>query len=70
MNETSLTVGVRDGAAVLGVGVNSLYQAIRAGSVNVLRVGRKIRIPRVELEEIARNPECFRRVRKGKGFEG
>ncbi len=57
--KTPLTVGVREGARLLGVGQAAMYRAIRAGAVRVLRIGRKVRVPRVELENLARNPERF-----------
>jgi len=59
--EQSLTVGVRQGAELLGVGIGSFYAAIRAGSVPVIRVGRRIRIPRTALTRIAEHPERFAR---------
>ena len=59
--EQSLTVGVREGARLLGVGIVSLYTAIQAGNVPVIRIGRRIRIPRTTLERIAENPERFSR---------
>jgi excisionase family DNA binding protein len=63
--EVRLTVGVRAAARELGVGINSLYRAIRVGSVRVLRVGKKVRIPRAELEALAREPERFSRGEEG-----
>ena len=59
-----LTLGVREAAHLLGVGESSMYRAVSAGAVRVLRVGRKVRIPRVELEALARNPERFTRGEK------
>jgi len=58
---TPLTVGVREAARLLGVGQMAMYEAIRAGKVRVLRVGRKLRVARVELEDLARHPERFSR---------
>ena len=55
----SLTVSVREGARILGVGESAMYEAVRRGAVRVLRVGRKLRIARVELEDLARHPERF-----------
>jgi len=64
MMAETLTVGVVEGARLLGVGQHALRSAIRAGSVRVLRLGRKVRVPRVELEELARNPERFIREKE------
>jgi len=57
--QESLTVSVREAARLLGVGELAMYRAVRAGVVRALRVGRKFRVPRAELEELARNPERF-----------
>ena len=63
MQQERLTLSVPEAAAALGVGRTSLYRAIQAGRVRVLRIGRKpkLRVPRVELEALARNPERFSR---------
>ena len=59
MERERLTLGVPEAAQVLGVGRTSLYRAIQLGRVRVLRVGRKLRVPRTELEALARDPERF-----------
>jgi excisionase family DNA binding protein len=59
--ETPLTVGVREAARLLGVGQMAMYEAIRAGRVRVLRIGRRLRVARAELEDLARHPERFSR---------
>ena len=46
----SLTLSVWDSAKAVGVGREPFYQLIREGRVKVLRVGNRIRVPRVELE--------------------
>jgi len=57
--EASLTVGVREAARLLGIGEQSIYQAIRDGRLPAIRVGRKpkLRIPKVAIEELLRHPE-------------
>lgn len=66
----TLTVSVREGARILGVGQTAMYQAVRRGAVRVLRIGRRLRVPRVELEELARNPERFARPQRRGRAEG
>ena len=53
-----LTYSVREAAQVLGVGLNSVYQAIRDGRLPALRVGRKpkLRIPRAAIKDLLRDP--------------
>jgi excisionase family DNA binding protein len=64
-----LTVSVPEGARALGVGVHSLYRAAREGRIAVLRVGRKVRIPRRAIEEVLANPDRFNRTASAGGEE-
>lgn len=52
------TYSVSEAARVLGIGEESIYQAIREGRLPALKVGRKpkLRIPRVAIEELLRDP--------------
>ena len=45
---------VEEGAAVLGCGRTAIYGAIQRGEVRVVKLGRSTRIPRSEIERIAR----------------
>jgi len=45
-----LTLTVVEASELLGVSRNSLYEAIRRGEVPHLRIGRRIVIPRRQLE--------------------
>ena len=44
------TLTVEEAAALLGIGRNSAYQAIARGEIPVLRVGRRLLVPRAALE--------------------
>lgn len=44
------TLTVEEAAALLGIGRNSAYQAIARGELPVLRLGRRLLIPRAALE--------------------
>ena len=57
------TLSVPEAARALGVGVHSLYEAVRQGRVPALRVGRKprLRIPRRAVERLLECPEEFSR---------
>ena len=46
----ALTVSILDAARALGMGRDAAYSEARAGRLRVIRVGRKIRVPRIELE--------------------
>lgn len=45
-----LLLGVRDAARRLGIGRDVCYQLVREGRLRAVRVGRRILIPRAELE--------------------
>jgi excisionase family DNA binding protein len=47
-----LTLTVIEAAELLGVSRNSLYEAVRKGEVPHLRIGRRIVIPRRQLESL------------------
>lgn len=44
-----LVFSVREAAAMLGVGRNTVYALVHTGHLSGVRVGRQIRIPRNEL---------------------
>lgn len=43
---------VREVAKILGVGRNTLYEALRRGELPALRIGRRVLIPAAWLERI------------------
>lgn len=47
---STLLVSVRDAARELGIGRDSAYQLVRVGRLRSISVGRRILIPRTELE--------------------
>lgn len=51
--EMSTLVRVRKAAVEFDVSVNALYNAINNGKIKAVRLGKSVRIPRVELERIA-----------------
>ena len=46
------TLAVEEAAAVLGIGRNSAYQAITSGELPVLRIGRRLLVPRAALDRL------------------
>ena len=48
--EKRLTFTVVEAAALLGIGRNSAYEAIKAGILPSVQIGRRILIPRAALE--------------------
>ena len=47
-----LTVTVEEAAKILGIGRNSTYQAVARGDIPAIRVGRRLLIPRVQIERL------------------
>ena len=47
-----LTYSVREAAQVLGLSKNSAYQACLRGEIPHLKIGKRILIPRVQLERM------------------
>jgi len=54
----AMTYSVLEAARVLGIGTRSVYDAIHDGRLPALRIGRKpkLRIPKLAVEELLRNP--------------
>jgi excisionase family DNA binding protein len=46
------TLTVEQAAEVLGVGRNSAYEAVRRGEIPVVRIGRRLVVPRAALERM------------------
>ena len=50
LGKERLTFTVVEAAALLGIGRNSAYEAIKAGILPSVQIGRRILIPRAALE--------------------
>jgi excisionase family DNA binding protein len=66
MND-SMTVSVREASRLLGVGIGSVYEAVRTCRLPALKVGRKprLRIPRNAIEHLLRHPEEWSKGTRG-----
>jgi excisionase family DNA binding protein len=52
MNSECQTLSVVDAGRILGVSRNTAYEAVKTGQLPVLRIGRKIRVPKALLERM------------------
>ena len=52
MTTECLTVSVEDAGRILGYSRNTAYEAARRGELPTIRLGRKIRVPRVALQRL------------------
>ena len=48
----SATLSVEETAKVLGIGRNSAYEGVRTGEIPSIRIGKRILVPRLALEQI------------------
>jgi excisionase family DNA binding protein len=51
---TALLSTIAEGCSILKIGRTHFYSAIQRGEVRVIKLGRSVRIPRSEIERIAR----------------
>lgn len=52
MESEKLTLSVDETAKILGVGRNSAYEAIARGEIPVIRVGKRLLVPKAALEKL------------------
>jgi len=64
MKQRSLTMTVGEAATALGISRNLAYQAVRDGHIPVIRIGRRLLVPRRALERLLEEPNCS----QAKGF--
>ena len=46
------TVTVEEAATILGVGRNKAYEAARSGEIPTIRIGKRLLVPQVALEQL------------------
>ena len=56
-DQERLTLTIEEAARALGVGRNAAYDAARRGILPVIRLGRRLVVPRVALERLLATPE-------------
>jgi len=52
MENDRLTLTVDETAKILGVGRNSAYEAIARGEIPIVKVGKRLLVPKVALEKL------------------
>jgi excisionase family DNA binding protein len=48
----ALTLSIHQAAAMLGIGRNQAYEAARRGELPIIKIGRRILVPRAQLERM------------------
>jgi excisionase family DNA binding protein len=53
-----LTITVEEAGRLLGLGRNSSYIAAKTGELPVIKIGRRLLVPRAALEKLLKKPEA------------
>lgn len=54
--EDKLTLSVEETAKLLGIGRNLCYDRVKTGEIPVIRIGRRLLVPRKALEKLLAEP--------------
>ena len=57
--EDKLTLTVEEAARVLGIGRNLCYDRVKTGEIPVIKIGRRLLVPRRALEKLLEEPKPF-----------
>ena len=55
--EDKLTLSVEEAAKVLGIGRNLCYDRVKTGEIPVIKIGRRLLVPRAALEKLLADPK-------------
>ena len=64
--EDKLTLSVEEAAKVLGIGRNLCYDKVKTGEIPVIKIGRRLLVPRSALEQLLSNPKPLNLTPAGK----
>ena len=59
MGDERLTLSVPETAKVLGIGRNLCYDRVKTGEIPVIKIGRRLLVPRAALEKFLADPKPF-----------
>ncbi|MBA7596495.1 hypothetical protein ES703_03469 [subsurface metagenome] len=57
MKEERLTLTIDETARLLGIGRQLVYDRVKAGEIPVLKIGRRLLVPRIALEKMLEEPK-------------
>lgn len=57
VSQERLAFSVEEARKLLGLGRGSMYEAVRIGQIPSIRIGRRILIPRVAIEQLLANTD-------------
>lgn len=67
MEQERLTLSIEEAASMLGISRALAYELVRKGELPVLRLGRRVVIPRNQLEDLVNGSEAQRHLRLVEG---
>ena len=56
MKEERLTLTIEETARLLGIGRQLAYDRVKTGEIPVLKIGRRLLVPRIALEKMLEEP--------------
>lgn len=59
MKEERLTLTIEETARLLGIGRQLAYDRVKAGEIPVLKIGRRLLVPRIALEKMLQEPKTI-----------
>ena len=60
--EDKLTLSIEEAAKVLGIGRNLCYDRVKTGEIPVIKIGRRLLVPRRALEKLLEEPKPLSRT--------
>jgi len=64
--EDKLTLSIEEAAKVLGIGRNLCYECVKTGEIPVIKIGRRLLVPKKALEKLLEEPQPLTLTRAGK----
>ena len=55
--QEKLTFSVEEAAKLLGIGRNLCYEKVKTGEIPVLKIGRRLLVPKAALEKLLNEPK-------------
>ena len=59
MEDKRLTLTIGETAKLLGIGRQLAYDRVKTGEIPVIKIGRRLLVPRSALEKLLANPKPF-----------
>ena len=57
MEDKKMTLTIEEAAKLLGIGRNLCYDRVKTGEIPVIKIGRRLLVPRRALEKLLEDPK-------------